>query len=254
MNLQCDSSLGCNYKSPTQIARVVSEAWCLEYLYCSACPSDSVTETPRNTKATDFICPRCKAPYQLKSSSQPLRSRINDSGYQAMIESIESGTNAHLLALRYTPSWQVNTLLLIPSFFFTKSAILKRKPLAPTAQRAGWVGCNILLSHIPPSGRIALIADGNVQPQAEVRKAFRALKDLTEIKPEARGWTLDVLRVVETLGKREFHLSEVYQYERELQKLHPANRNVRPKIRQQLQVLRDMGRLHFSQPGHYELA
>jgi type II restriction enzyme len=38
-----------------------------------------------------------------------------------------------------------------------------------------------------------------------------------------------------------------------LAKLHPANRNIRPKIRQQLQVLRDMGLVEFLGGGEYRL-
>jgi type II restriction enzyme len=138
--------------------------------------------------------------------------------------------------------------------FFTKSAIERRKPLGPNAHRAGWVGCNILLGHIPPSGRIPLVLDGKAQPAATVRTGFNALRDLNEIRPEARGWTLDVLNVVESLGKKHFTLDEVYAFEKELSRLHPNNKNVRPKIRQQLQVLRDLGRVTFARPGRYELS
>jgi type II restriction enzyme len=38
-----------------------------------------------------------------------------------------------------------------------------------------------------------------------------------------------------------FATADVYAFERELEQLHPDNRNVRPKIRQQLQILRDAG-------------
>ena len=41
----------------------------------------------------------------------------------------------------------------------------------------------------------------------------------------------------------EFTTSEVYAFTRELEELHPDNRHVRDKIRQQLQVLRDAGLL-----------
>ncbi len=67
-----------------------------------------------------------------------------------------------------------------------------------------------------------------------------------------RGWTLDVLNGIRFLHKKEFSLADAYTLERELQKLHPANRNVQPKIRQQLQELRDMGILRFLDQGHYE--
>jgi Dam-replacing HTH domain len=41
----------------------------------------------------------------------------------------------------------------------------------------------------------------------------------------------------------EFSNEDVYAFERELEALHPGNRHIRDKIRQQLQVLRDRGLL-----------
>ena len=41
--------------------------------------------------------------------------------------------------MRYAlATWEVRDLLLIPSFMFSESAVIKRKPLAATARRAGW--------------------------------------------------------------------------------------------------------------------
>ena len=51
----------------------------------------------------------------------------------------------------------------------------------------------------------------------------------------------------------EFTTTDVYAFERELEKLHPDNRHVRDKIRQQLQVLRDMGFLRHVGPGLWRL-
>ena len=53
------------------------------------------------------------------------------------------------------------------------------------------------------------------------------------------------------LGKREFSLGEVYAHAEALARLHPQNKNVEPKIRQQLQILRDMGFLEFLGRGRY---
>ena len=44
-----------------------------------------------------------------------------------------------------------------------------------------------------------------------------------------------------------------YDFESELTALHPQDRNVRPKIRQQLQVLRELGLLDFLGQGTYGL-
>jgi len=63
-----------------------------------------------------------------------------------------------------------------------------------------------------------------------------------------------VLKVIRRLNKTDFALSDVYQYEAELAAMHPSNRNVRPKIRQQLQVLRDLGFINFTNRGHYSLS
>jgi type II restriction enzyme len=143
--------------------------------------------------------------------------------------------------------------MLIPRVFFSQSAIEKRKPLAAGARRAGWIGCNILLNRIAPDGKIAMICDGLMVSEKKVRGEFARIRKLSEVSPSVRGWTLDVLRVVRRLGKSHFSLEDVYDFESELQVSHPLNKNVRPKIRQQLQVLRDLGLINFDARGTYRI-
>ena len=69
----------------------------------------------------------------------------------------------------------------------------------------------------------------------------------------AKGWLLDVMRSIEKLGEPEFTLDDIYALENELQKLHPENKHIKDKIRQQLQVLRDKGYLDFTARGRYQL-
>lgn len=76
---------------------------------------------------------------------------------------------------------------------------------------------------------------------------------------EGRGWTADVLRCVREFaretGRTEFALAEfTARYEHELARLYPGNRHVAPKIRQQLQVLRDRGILALDRRGRYWVA
>jgi type II restriction enzyme len=52
---------------------------------------------------------------------------------------------------------------------------------------------------------------------------------------------------------REFTNEDVYAFARELEKLHPDNRHIRDKIRQQLQVLRDAGLLIHVGSGVWRL-
>ena len=71
-----------------------------------------------------------------------------------MIERITSDSNPDLFLLQYSEQYDVTALMLIPRFFFVPEIIKKRKPLAPTARRHDWVGCNILYHQIPDQGRI----------------------------------------------------------------------------------------------------
>jgi type II restriction enzyme len=63
----------------------------------------------------------------------------------------------------------------------------------------------------------------------------------------------DVLACVREIRKPEFSLRDMYAFEERLGALHEDNRNVRPKIRQQLQVLRDRGVLEFLKRGTYRV-
>jgi type II restriction enzyme len=70
---------------------------------------------------------------------------------------------------------------------------------------------------------------------------------------EARGWLIEVMKCVEAIGRAEFHIDDVYAFEDRLSRLYPGNRNVKPKIRQQLQSLRDRGYIDFVSRGYYRL-
>jgi type II restriction enzyme len=179
--------------------------------------------------------------------------KVADAGYDAMIRAIRADRVPNLFILQYSSSWCVANLLVIPKFFFSESAIEKRKPLAVHAQRAGWVGCNILLSQIAADGRIAVVSDGLPVPEDKVRSEFSRVGRLAEVPPSVRGWTLDVLAIVRRLGKTTFSLGDVYEFEPQLRNTHPLNRNIRPKIRQQLQVLRGLGLLEFTGRGNYKI-
>ncbi len=253
MNLALDFTLGNNYKSKSQIARVVTEEWGAGNLYCPACDSNKVVQVPPNTKAIDFTCPVCQQPYQLKSCRTWNENRVVDAGYSAMIAAIRSNNVPNLFVLQYSPAWLVQNILLVPYFFFTESVIEKRKALGKLARRKGWVGCNILLSQIPTDGKLRVVSNGLETRSDEIRKQFQRIKPLADLNVRLRGWTIDVWKVIQKLNKSDFLLSDIYQYEPELAALHPGNQNIRPKIRQQLQVLRDLGFISFALRGHYSL-
>jgi len=198
--------------------------------------------------------PLLRFPVSTKSQSRPFGSKIVDAAYSEMKRAILEDRTPNLFVLHYDlDTWAVRTVLLVPHFAFTLSTLEKRPPLAPTARRAGWVGCNILLDKIPVHARISVVNQGTPQTSQQVRASYNRLRPLEKLQVERRGWTLDVLQVVQSLGKLEFTLADVYAHAGALAKLHPNNAHVRDKIRQQLQVLRDLGLLEFLGGGDYRL-
>ena len=171
-----------------------------------------------------------------------------------MERAIQAGATPNLVLLRYDAArWTVRDVEFIPSFAFTLSSIEKRPPLSENARRFNWVGCNIVIGNVPADLRIGLVRAGEVLHPRQVREQYQSVTALRRLGVEQRGWTLDVLNVVRRLRKQHFTLAEVYASADELAALHPHNRHVKPKIRQQLQVLRDLGFLEFVGDGRYSI-
>jgi type II restriction enzyme len=255
MHLSLLTEHSVNYKSFSQRARVATEAWGADNLYCPNCSEDCLTCTPPNTPTVDYVCRGCNTAFQLKSQGRPFSFRIADAAYRTMREAIRSNRTPNLFVMHYDrEKWAVCNVILIPHFAFSISAIEKRKPLSATARRAGWVGCNILLGQIPADAKIPIVIEGRRTNISEVRQQYARLRPLEALTSEKRGWTIDVLNAVRGLGRSDFLLSDVYAFEPSLAKLYPRNRHVRDKIRQQLQVLRDLGLLMFLGHGRYRLA
>lgn len=74
-----------------------------------------------------------------------------------------------------------------------------------------------------------------------------------KLPSRSHGWALDVLIAVQSLNKRSFTTEDTYVLESHLKKLHPRNRHIREKIRQQLQVLRDLNLLLHLERNHWRL-
>ena len=253
MLLDCDLSAAVGYTSQSQISRVLSERWFQENGYCLSCDSDRLSQTPANTKASDFVCQSCHENYELKTfRSRPLRTLV-DGAYSSLISRIQSESVPTLMLLERNESWQIQGLTAIHHLFLTPEVIEKRKPLSLTARRAGWIGCNIRLDLIAPDAQIQVVSRCKPASQELVRKSFRRFSGLKCVPISSRGWATLTLRVVRSLGRSEFSLGEIYAKEQLFAAAYPGNNNLHAKMRQQLQVLRDLGYLEFRGGGRYGL-
>ena len=240
--------------SASQTARVDTEAWAGSNMFCPNCGCSALMHYPANRPVADFYCVQCSDQYELKSQSTAFGRKVADGAYYTKIERLKSDTSPNLILLQYNREQRrVENLTVVPHFFFIPQIIEKRPPLRATARRAGWVGSNILLHRIPVSGQISVIRSGLVRDQSEVVEEWNRLRFIEERRGEARGWLLEVMRCVQKIGQHDFTLADVYGFERELSAIFPRNNNVRPKVRQHLQVLRDGGYLEFLGNGRYRL-
>ena len=148
----------------------------------------------------------------------------------------------------------VNDFFVIPKHFFVSEIIEERKPLAESARRAGWVGSNILFSKIPKAGQIFYIENGKELDKKDVLEKWKKTVFLKQVKkPSAKGWILDIMNCIDSLNKKDFTLEDVYAFEQDLSVIHSENKNIKPKIRQQLQFLRNKGYIEFIEAGKYRL-
>lgn len=253
MKLGFGESPQAGFDSGSQTARVLTEDWASKEVFCPHCGNAHLSRFPNNKPVADLYCDSCNEEFELKSQKARFGARIADGACRTMCQRLESHNHPNLMLLNYSVASGVNNLFVVPKHFFLRELIEERRPLAESARRAGWVGCNILLSNVPNAGKIFVVRDGMVLDRQAVLDQWQRTVFLRFESDASRGWLLNVLRCVEMIGRHEFTLEDVYAFETQLSGLYPMNQHVRQKIRQQLQLLRDRGFLEFIGRGRYRL-
>jgi type II restriction enzyme len=252
VDLRLDRSLAEPYRSGAQRARVLTQGWVAREGYCLACGSEPLRPTAPNSPALDFRCARCREPYELKSAARPFGRRIVDGEYRTFLNAIRSHDNPNLLLLTYAAERaEVTTFSAVPRQAVSRMTVVPRRPLGPTARRAGWQGCSIDLAGLGPKLRVPIVADGAERPRPDVLVDWHRFDFLAAPKHGARDWLPDILACLRRIPGETFTLAEIYAFEPELRLLHPKNVHIPPKIRQQLQILVRHGFLERLAPGRY---
>ncbi len=237
------------FSSRSQLIRVATEKWTAENLPCPAC-SASLDPYPNNMKVFDFHCESCNEKFQLKSSNHGFSKYVLDGEYKTQLASIRRGEYPSILLLSYQEC-DVDDVTAVHRSCIIPDYVIPRKPLSRKARRAGWQGCNFALFQMPDLAKISLVINRRLSPASLVMDKWKSIQSLLKTDVSRRGWLADVLKCVEQQFQT-FTLQDLYaSSEEELQKKHPDNRNVRPKMRQQLQYLRDLGFVEFVKPGIY---
>lgn len=239
------------YKSRSQYIRIITETWLKNEMYCPVCGNVSLSKLKNNAKMADFLCKNCGEIYELKSKKTPPALKIIDGSYYAALERITSNTNPNLLVLTYDSKYIIDNLTVIPKYFLTPDILLKRKPLSANARRAGYVGCFIQYGMIVNYGKISIVKSYIEEDKNVVLDNYKSVSRLEIESINLRGWIMDILKCVDKINQNIFSLNDLYTFEHELEQKHPDNRNIRAKIRQQIQFLRNKGFIEFLGNGIY---
>lgn len=257
MDVALDPSVAEGYSSKSQRSRVITECWAEENLYCVNCEASWIEAHRPGKQVEDFYCPSCDRRTQLKATRGGHGPTVSNSAYDPKMDAIEANAAPDYAFLGFDPDrWQVDDLFVVPGHFMTPRVVEKRAPLSDDARRSGWVGSNILLDRVPKVGRITLVENGNAIDPDVARRRFEETAFLSGRNADSRDWTTAVMDCIDDLpvepGDR-FELADVYGFEDRLAEMYPDNQHIRPKIRQQLQVLRDEGFIEFLGDGEYRL-
>ena len=102
MELSFDMTLSEGYRSYSQIARRVTEAWIYNNMFCPRCGCEHIEQFENNKPVADFYSPGCGNQYELKSKNGKFGKKINDGAYDTMIERITSNNNPDFFLMAYS--------------------------------------------------------------------------------------------------------------------------------------------------------
>lgn len=251
MNLQLDLGLAINYKSMPQKIRVITEPWILNNSYCPNCGSTNLIKLPNNEPVADFKCANCSEEYELKSKSNSFGKIVTDGAYNTMVQRLQSDTNPNFLFLTYTKEFKVNNLMVVPKYFVSDKSIIKRQPLSTLSKRSRWTGCNIDLSKIPQAGKILIIDNTKIVSKTYILELFKRTLFIKTKSIKSRTWLFEIMQCIDLIPQNNFTLADIYKFESLLQNKYPTNQHIKDKIRQQLQLLRDMNIIEFKSRGNF---
>ena len=149
-----------------------------DWVCCPNCGSPTINPFPNNSPVADFFCTSCKEEYELKSQKNIFGNKVLDGSFRTKCDRLAADNDPNLFLLNYNlKGLSVRNLFVVPKHFFVREIIEERKPLAPTARRAGWIGSNILLNQIPQSGKIYIVRDGQIEPKDSITyRIFRTFR------------------------------------------------------------------------------
>jgi type II restriction enzyme len=121
-----------------------------------------------NTPVADFQCFTCGRTYQLKGKNGRFGTRITGAAYRPIIEAIRTASMPEYVLVEFDTRF--GTVVFVDAFpgrLIDEDRVIPRKPLSPTARRAGWQGCNIVVAGLPSVRIVAPAGLDRVETRAQ---------------------------------------------------------------------------------------
>lgn len=162
-----DASNTHNYTGATQVSRVMLETWAQFNLYCLNCMADTLEPLPPNTPVKDFVCVTCSTDYQIKARNGRFGSRLTGGAYEPTLAALRACRLPEFVLVEFDSRYATVVFVdAIPGNAIDEERLVARRPLQPTARRAGWQGFTLRVDGLP---RVRI-----VQPQGNDREIVRA--------------------------------------------------------------------------------
>lgn len=141
------------WKSSSRIRGRAAESYCAQNLRCVRCGSSDWLECATNERSRDQACAACEQSYQIKCKdvTQTAHNRIVAEGrirllgaeYNTTIRSIASNIDYFVLLYDSRRDFEIVGVVHVGHANVTRECVIPRRPLAASAKRAGWQGCNL---------------------------------------------------------------------------------------------------------------
>ncbi len=142
-SVRIDFAEAARYAARAQIARVAIETWAARNVLCWRC-SGALLPAPPNTKLLDAVCVDGRHEVQVKAIAGIAGPTVTGAAFGPIASRLAGGVLPDYLLISYDRDRAVVVLAeYVDGAALVSERILKRRPLAASARRAGWVGASI---------------------------------------------------------------------------------------------------------------
>lgn len=169
-----DPSVAEQYMSRARAAGVTVETWAEHNLYCLDCSVDELSRLPTNALVADLECLGCKSRYQVKAKNGRFGGALTGAAYEPLLRAIRERVMPNYVLVEYDPRFSIIVFVeAVPGRYIDEARVIPRKPLGPTARRAGWKGCTINIAALEHA-KVRIVQPAGID-RREVRQHWKRL-------------------------------------------------------------------------------